>query len=146
MAIRSRWGDELVVSHGVIFHPHALSGVVAELGDTERVGLATFTSSAVSCELVTLDSFREHQGIGSALVKAVAQQAADGGCSRLWCITTNDNLPALRFYQRLGFRIVAVHPGAVQLSRLLKPSIPQRGIDGIPINDEIELELLLTRQ
>jgi hypothetical protein len=61
----------------------------------------------------------------------------------LWCITTNDNFPALRFYQKRGFRIVAVHPGAVERSRVMKPSIPLWGIDSIPIRDEIELEIPL---
>ena len=54
--------------------------------------------------------------------------------------TTNDNLNALRFYQRRGFRITAVRPGAVDEARRTKPSISTSGEDGIPIHDEIELE------
>jgi ribosomal protein S18 acetylase RimI-like enzyme len=54
--------------------------------------------------------------------------------------TTNDNLNALRFYQRRGFRIMGVHPGAVNEARRLKPSIPAIGAYGIPICDEIDLE------
>ena len=51
---------------------------------------------------------------------------------------------ALGFYQKRGFRLVAVHPGAVNESRKLKPEIPLIGNDGIPIRDEIELEIVLT--
>lgn len=55
-------------------------------------------------------------------------------------MTTNDNVDALRFYQRRGFRIVAVRTGAVDEARsALKPGIPHRGHYGIPLRDEIEL-------
>jgi hypothetical protein len=69
------------------------------------------------------------------------QLAARHGCARLWVITTNDNVDALRFYQRRGFRLAAVHRGAVDDSRSrLKPEIPVTGAYGIPLRDEIELE------
>jgi ribosomal protein S18 acetylase RimI-like enzyme len=55
----------------------------------------------------------------------------------------NDNLHALRFYQKRGFVLVALHRNALEASRKLKPEIPLVGIDGIPIRDEIELELVL---
>ena len=58
-------------------------------------------------------------------------------------ITTNDNLNALRFYQKRGFELVAVHPHAVDEARRIKLEIPMLGEDEIPIRDEIELEMLL---
>ena len=40
-------------------------------------------------------------------------------------MTTSDNLVALRFYQRAGFRMAELRPGAVDAARArLKPSIP----------------------
>jgi hypothetical protein len=83
------------------------------------------------------------QGVGTALIEAVKVAAIEAGCRRLWLMTTNDNLHALGFYQRRGFRLVAVYPGAVDAARLLKPEIPLLGNDGIPIRDEIELEIAL---
>lgn len=41
-------------------------------------------------------------------------------------------------------RLVAVHQGAVDAARRLKPAIPLIGKHGIPIHDELELELELT--
>jgi RimJ/RimL family protein N-acetyltransferase len=67
------------------------------------------------------------------------------GVGRVWLITTNDNTAALRFYQRLGFDLVALHRDAVDAARSIKPSIPLVGNDGIPIRHELELELRLTR-
>jgi ribosomal protein S18 acetylase RimI-like enzyme len=93
--------------------------------------------------VVTIDAFPEGAGAGTALLDAAARAARDAGCGRVWLITTNDNLRALRFYQRRGFRLVAVHPDALERSRELKPSIPETGLDGIPLRDELELELRL---
>ena len=74
---------------------------------------------------------------------AVEDAARAARCRRLWLVTTNDNLHALRFYQKRRFRIRAVHPDALDGSRRLKPEIPLIGIDGLPLRDEIELDLLL---
>ena len=77
---------------------------------------------------------------GTALVEAAGQLARRRGWTRLWVITSNDKVDALRFYQRRGFCLVRVHGGAVDRSRAsLKPEIP-RGAYGIPLRDEIELE------
>jgi ribosomal protein S18 acetylase RimI-like enzyme len=74
-------------------------------------------------------------------VKAVEQAAAERGCRRLWVLTTNDNVDALRFYQRRGFRLAELHPGAVDDSRArLKPEIPEAGEHGIPLRDELVLD------
>jgi GNAT superfamily N-acetyltransferase len=78
--------------------------------------------------------------VGTALLDAVKRIALEAGCRRVYLTTTNDNLRALRFYQRRGFRLVAVYAGAVDRARAHKPQIPAIGMHGIPIRDEIELE------
>ncbi|UCF27229.1 MAG: GNAT family N-acetyltransferase, partial [Chloroflexota bacterium] len=84
-------------------------------------------------------------GIGSALITKAVETAELEGCYRVWLITTNDNIPALRFYQKRGFRLVAIHLNALDNSRKLKPEIPQDGLDGIPLRDEIELEFKINQ-
>ena len=76
-----------------------------------------------------------------ALVQAVATAMGAAGCTRLVVVTTNDNLHALRFYQRQGFVLAALRPNALAKSRQIKPEIPLIGFDGIPLRDEIELEM-----
>jgi hypothetical protein len=49
----------------------------------------------------------------------------------------------LRAYQRLGWDLVALHRGAVNEARAIKPEIPELGLDGIPIHSELELEIRL---
>ena len=100
----------------------------------------------LSAELITLDGFKPHQGIGGALIDALVAKIRQQGSHLLRVTTTNDNLDALRFYQRRGFRIVAVRPGAVDQARKIKPTIPAVGEYGIPIRDEIDLELGIERR
>jgi ribosomal protein S18 acetylase RimI-like enzyme len=79
--------------------------------------------------------------VGTALLEAVERIAAERGCRRLWLLTTNDNVDALRFYQRRGFRLARLNPGAVDEARArLKPELPTVGDYGIPIRDELVLE------
>jgi len=140
--ISEHWGAEIVVAHGVVYRPDRLAGVAAADG-SGVVGLATYSIEGDACELVTLDAVRRGEGIGTALLAAVANAAGTAGCRRLWLITTNDNLDALAFYQKRGMRLVAVHRDAIARSRALKPSIPMVAPNGIPIRDELELEMRL---
>lgn len=140
--VRQLWGDALVVAHGAIYRPAELPGFIAE-SEGEIVGLATYHLADGACELVTLDSLRPRRGIGTELLDAVFRTARGHGCTRVWLITTNDNLHALGFYQRQGFVLVALHRDAVTAARALKPSIPLVSADGIPIRDELVLELRL---
>jgi ribosomal protein S18 acetylase RimI-like enzyme len=79
--------------------------------------------------------------VGTALVEYAAREAGRRGCTRLWCTTTNDNLDALRFYQRRGFRLLALRPGAVDRARrAVKPQITAVGAYGIPLRDEIDVQ------
>ncbi|MNV93512.1 hypothetical protein D3C71_1882140 [compost metagenome] len=61
----------------------------------------------------------------------------------MWLITSNDNTRAIRFYQKRGLDLKAVHRDAITEARKLKPSIPLIGMDGIPIRHELEFELTL---
>lgn len=140
--IADRWDSSMIVSRGTIYSAETLPGFVAVQQD-ERIGLVTYHLHGDACEVVSLDSMREGIGVGTALIEAVRDAASQAGCSRLWLITSNDNLHALGFYQKRGFHLVAVHCNAIEQSRKLKPQIPLIGEHGIPIRDEIELELSL---
>jgi GNAT superfamily N-acetyltransferase len=136
------WGAEVVAVHGTLYYPADLPGFGA-FSDENMPGLITYHIGENSIEVVTLNSWQEGLGIGSALIKEVVQFAVLGGYKRLWLITTNDNTYALRFYQKHGFTISAIYPNAISVSRKLKPEIPMTGLDGIPIRDEIEMEMTL---
>jgi GNAT superfamily N-acetyltransferase len=134
-----RWGAPVAVSSGRMHQLDRLPGF-AVFEDGRLRGLATYLIEGDACELVSIDAVDEGQGIGSELLEAVCATAAGAGCSLVHLITTNDNLRALRFYQRRGFRLTEVRPGAIAGSRALKPSIPEVGCHGIPLRDELVLE------
>jgi hypothetical protein len=138
----TEWGAETAVSHGEIFYPASLPGFAAIIG-SDRIGLLTYNIVRNNCEIVTLNSWRENAGIGSALISASREAAIQAGCTRLWVVTTNNNRRALRFYQNRGFIIFEVRENAIAQSRFLKPQIPFFDNVGRPIRDEIELEMNL---
>lgn len=107
------------------------------------LGLATCLVRPDEVEILTLDSRSERRGVGSLLLDRVAAWATELGAHRVMLLTTNDNLDALRFYQRRGFRLAAVHRDSMIEARKIKPTIPEIGRHGIPLTDELELELAL---
>jgi len=138
------WGDtDYMVSRGRVIPATALPGFCAVSPDGERVGVALYEPAGREWQLVVLEAVERFTGIGTALVAAVRAAAASAGCHRLWLVTTNDNLDALRFYQRRGFEVAAVHRDLREVARRLKPSISLVGEFGIPIVSEIELEMRL---
>ncbi len=140
---KEHWGGDSVVVHGDEFRPEDVEGFIA-LDQGQWVGLVTYAIRGDGCEIVTLDSLRAGCGIGSRLIEQVAAEARRAGCERICLTTTNDNLHALGFYQKRGFVLSKLRPGAVDRSRKVKPSIPLTGMHGIPLRDEIELEMKLT--
>lgn len=141
--LTERWGAAVVASTSGLHDAAQLDGLVAEL-EGERVGLLSYRIVDDECEAVTVDAYESGRGIGTALLQAVVELARSRGCQRVWVLTTNDNLPALRFYQRSGWDFVRLHHGAVdEWRRTVKPQIPERGLDGIPIAHALELELRL---
>ncbi len=104
--------------------------------------MATVNVENNEMELVTVDSLKPGRGVGTMLIGEVISMAKEKNVKRLWLITTNDNLNALKFYQKNNFHLVKVYPGAIAESRKIKPQIPEIGENGIPIRDEIELEVL----
>ncbi len=137
--IREHWGGETIVAHGVLFHPGTLAGIKA-VKENEIIGFLHYQIRGEECEILTLISLQEDQGIGSTLIAEVESIARVNHCQRLSLITTNDNLHALGFYQRRGFRLAALFPGQMDISRKLKPSIPLIGEHHIPLRDELRLE------
>ena len=135
-----QWFSLQMVVHGESIDLSAADGWYA-VQDDEIVGLITYRVSDDVMEILSLDSLNEQHGIGTALLNVAVSHARNSGISKIILITTNDNLPALRFYQKRGFDMSRLFCNAVDLSRKLKPEIPLFGIDGIPLKHEIELEM-----
>ena len=138
--IAGLWGSEVVAVHGASLRPAELPGFIAER--SRRVaGLLTYQLLGGTLEIVTLNAIDRRAGIGTLLIEAAVGQARRSGCREIRLTTTNDNIDALRFYQRRGFRLAELRPGAVDRSRQEKPEIPLVGDYGIPLRDELDLTL-----
>ena len=139
-AFRAARHSARVARRGVLVQPDDHAALLAE-DDGAVLGVITYVIDGADCELLTVHAEPPRSGVGTALLAAVERVAAAAGCTRLWLVTTNDNVDALRFYQRRGFTLCALRPGAVDDSRAtLKPEIPRIGDHGIPLRDELELE------
>ncbi len=138
--IEHHWHNRLVMSRGRKFYPHEEDAII-ERRDGQIVGLVTFHIDGDAMEMLTLNATLEGAGIGTALILSVIDTAREEECGRISLTTTNDNLRAIGFYQRLGFRLTAVNVGAVDEARKTKPQIPDVGERGIPIHDEIVMDL-----
>jgi GNAT superfamily N-acetyltransferase len=104
--LRDRWGSERQVANGEVFYPADHPGFIALVGGVPA-GLVTYRIAGDACEITLIDAGSRHEGVGTTLLAATEAAARGHGCSRIWLVTTNDNLDALRFYQRRGF--VPVH-------------------------------------
>jgi ribosomal protein S18 acetylase RimI-like enzyme len=135
--IRIAWGGEPIVTRGRQYRLADLDGFIAWDG-SHRVGSATYLIEDGECGLMTIEAVDQRRGIGTALIAAVEDAAREVKGAKVWLTTTNDNLDALRFYQRRGYRIVAIYPNEMDEIRALK-NVSLVGSYGIPLLDGLEL-------
>lgn len=141
--IIAHWFSTDMVIRGEIFDMTILDGY-ATYENEKIIGLLTYRLEDNECEIMSLDSIKEKQGIGTALLSKVIEIAKENKCEKIKLITTNDNINAIRFYQKRGFDMAKLYSNAVDLSRKLKPSIPLLGDFGIPLKHELEFHMNLS--
>lgn len=142
MFIKHRWFSMFVDAHGETFNLGIADGYY--IGEEDNIiGLITYRIDKKEMEILSLDSCHEHIGIGTKLINSVIKEAKKQGCSKITLITTNDNVPAILFYQKRGFDIAEFNRNAINKARKRKPEIPLTGMYGIPIKHEIKMELVV---
>lgn len=135
---KENWGGETILCREKEYRVGDLGGFVAEF-EGSKVGLITYSLMKEELEIASLNSLVENRGIGTRLVKEVEKYALESGAKEIKLITTNDNLNALKFYQKRGYRLSKIFSGAMDKVREIKPQVPLVGENGIPLLDEIEL-------
>jgi ribosomal protein S18 acetylase RimI-like enzyme len=139
--VEQGWGSTRVAARGRLIEVTSCPALVAE-DDGTWLGYCAYEIVDGSCQVVVLESLRPGSGVGTNLLEYLVRRCREGDVTRIWLITTNDNTAALRWYQRRGFELVALHRGAVTEARgALKLEIPRVGQHDIEIRDELELEL-----
>ena len=140
--IKSQWFSTDMVIKGEVVDLTTVDGF-AVFEKEELIGLITYRIMEDECEITSFDSLRENQGIGTSLLNKVKEEAVRKNCKKVKLITTNDNINAIRYYQKRGLDMVHLYPNALDISRQLKPTIPMTGDFGIPLKHEIEFEITL---
>src|SRR5947207_10897502 len=134
-------GTRITARLGELLDPLDLPGLVAEV-DGSPVGLLTYRVDGDQVEALTIHAQASGRGVGSALLAAAVDEARRLAVRRLWLVTTNDNLHAIRFYLRRGMHVAQIHEGAVDRDRKLKPEMSRvNGENGIAMRDLVEFEL-----
>lgn len=136
------WGGLPLVIRAKKYYPSQLDGMIAE-NENGVLGFLFYEIIASNCEIIVFEVFDKFKGLGTLLLDELKVVAKHKQCSRIYLMTTNDNLDALRFYQKRGFCICDIHVDSVKISREIKPSIGLIGDYGIPVRDEIDLECLI---
>lgn len=134
----NNWGATEIILRNKIIDGTKSKGFIAE-DNNKMVGFLLYDINDDICEIIALYSFIEKKGIGSFLLNKIKEIATLKKCDRIVVITTNDNLIALKFYQKRGFFLSKLYCNAFDNIRKIKPNLPKLGENNIPLNDEIEL-------
>lgn len=137
--IRQHWYTTTMIIRGKEIDMTKVEGFYFSEGKN-IIGLVTYIVYENILEITSLDSLRENQGIGSELLEIVIREAKERNLQKVVLITTNDNINAIRFYQKRGFDMAHLFHNALDVSRKLKPEIPLIGENSIPLRHEIEFE------
>ena len=131
------WEETDVECLGRTYDVLALPALVAT-HDGRVAGVLCYALEEDRLNIVVLNVLPEYQGrrVARALLSVAEKEARAHGLARLVVATSNDDLPALYLYQRWGFVIAAVKPGAI----LAHHGHEEAGFAGIPVRDEIQLE------
>lgn len=138
--IEQHWYTTTMIIRGKEIDMTKTEGFYFSKGE-DIIGLITYIVYENILEVTSLDSLQENQGIGSKLLDAVIYEAKNRRLQKIVLITTNDNINAIRFYQKRGFDRVRLYRNALNISRKMKPEIPLIGENSIPLRHEIEFEL-----
>lgn len=108
------------------FHSILPSGFIAEK-NARKVGLITYDIADTVCSIISLNALLPGKGIGTKLLEKVKETAQNAHCEKIVAITSTDNIPARKFYQKKGFILA----GDAQTISSGKEDIP------LPVQDEI---------
>lgn len=134
------WGGEPLVVNCKKYYPSMMHGILAFDGQ-DCQGLLTYNKTDQVYEIIVLHALYQFRGIGTLLLNKFIKLVKSEGGNKIVVMTTNDNIDALRFYQRRGFTLSALRLNVLSQARKIKATIPEVGDYGILLKDEILLEL-----
>jgi ribosomal protein S18 acetylase RimI-like enzyme len=131
------FGPAQLVSYGEAISLENAAALVAET-DGEIAGALAWRPFDGALHILALatDPMWQRAGVGGHLVAEAELLARRQNWPRVIVTITNDNLPALYFYQRRGYRVSAILRDSIAAHTRDAKAV---GFAGIPILDEIQL-------
>ena len=138
---RRDFGRTQIVAFGEVIDIDAMPALVAVM-NTEPSGALAYRLLGDALHIVALatDPMWQRSGVGAYLLAEAELLARRLNLMRLVVATTNDNLPALYFYQRRGYRLTELVPNSVVAHTHQEIA----GFAGILVRDEVRLEKRLS--
>jgi GNAT superfamily N-acetyltransferase len=136
-----RWGTDVLAMGGRVYRLADVEAMGAYDAEDGLVGVAVYAMKPTALFLLSLDALRQNEGVASRMIEALSGEGRRRGARRLRVMTTNVNYDGMRFYQRRGFRMTALYPGAIDALRAFAPTLKTSGADGVPARDILELEI-----
>jgi len=118
---------------GIVWHDEAIG----------RTGVVTWWIEGERAEIVSVHAEPQGGGTGTRIMDAAEEELRGRRVKTVVLATTNDNIRALNFYIKRGFRLVRLHLDAMDRVRALKPGVPSTGRAGVRLQDMWELEKAL---
>lgn len=131
------FGRTKIVAFGEVMDIDQMPALVAVMHEEPSGALAyRLLGDALHMVALATAPMWQRSGVGGHLVAEAELLARRLKLKRLVVSTTNDNLPALYFYQRRGYRLTHLVPDSITTHTRRQ----QPGFAGIPVRDEIRLE------
>lgn len=122
------------------YEPGDVEGLIWKDTESTLRAVVAWWIDGGRAEIVSLHAEPTGSGAGTQAMNAAEDELRRRGVTKVVLATTNDNVRALKFYQKRGYRLVRLHLDAMDKVREIKPGVPELGQDGIPLRDMWELE------
>jgi GNAT superfamily N-acetyltransferase len=131
------FGRAKIVAFGEVMDIDQMPALAAYITE-DLSGALAYRALGDALHIVALatDPMWQRSGVGGHLVAEAELLARRLNLLRMIVATTNDNLPALYFYQRRGYRLTNLVPDSI----LVHTGRNAPGFAGIPVLDEVHLE------
>src|SRR5439155_25737092 len=126
------FGRTKIVAFGEVMDIDQMPALVAVMHQEPSGALAyRLFGDALHIVALATDPMWQRSGVGGYLVAEAELLARRLSLHRLVVSTTNDNLPALHFYQRRGYRLTDLVPNSI----VARTGQEHAGFAGIPVRD-----------
>jgi ribosomal protein S18 acetylase RimI-like enzyme len=137
------FGRTKIVAYGEVMDIDQMPALVAvRYADPSGALAYRLHGDALHIVALATDPMWQRSGVGGHLVAEAELIARRLKLRRLVVSTTNDNLPALYFYQRRGYRMTDFVPSSI----IMHTGQEVAGFAGIPVRDEVRLEKTLAEE